>query len=79
LVEGAADQTFRDKPKLLKTLSQLEAAQIRTLHWSLAAGVDDLVRILGAPGRFPHLKELVVSCDGTNKNFNVRLRRVDTS
>ncbi|KAJ7350671.1 hypothetical protein DFH08DRAFT_1078827 [Mycena albidolilacea] len=70
LVEGAADQTFRDKPKLLKTLSQLEAAQVRTLHWSLAAGVDDLVRILGAPGRFPYLKELVVSCDGTNKNFN---------
>ncbi|KAJ7876047.1 hypothetical protein B0H14DRAFT_3436718 [Mycena olivaceomarginata] len=70
LVEGTADQTFRDKPKLLKTLSQLEAAQVRTLHWSLAAGVDDLVRILGAPGRFPHLKELVVSCDGTNKNFN---------
>ncbi|KAJ7829565.1 hypothetical protein B0H14DRAFT_2594022 [Mycena olivaceomarginata] len=72
-VEGATDQTFCDKPKLLKTLSQLEAAQVHTLHWSLAAGIDDLVPILGTPGKFPHLNELVVSCDGTNKNFNFAL------
>jgi hypothetical protein len=53
LVDGVADQTFCGKTRILKTLSQLDAAQrVRTLHWSLAAGVEDLGRILGAPGDF---------------------------
>ncbi|KAJ7807863.1 hypothetical protein B0H14DRAFT_2871955, partial [Mycena olivaceomarginata] len=57
LVDGVADQTFCDKTKILKTLSQLDAAQrVHTLHWSLAAGVEDLGRILGAPGDFRSLK-----------------------
>ncbi|KAJ7188815.1 hypothetical protein C8R46DRAFT_30607 [Mycena filopes] len=43
---------------------------LRALHWHLAAGLDDLGRILGVPGRFPNLNELVVSTSGTNNNFN---------
>ncbi|KAJ7304676.1 hypothetical protein DFH08DRAFT_985661 [Mycena albidolilacea] len=74
LVDGMEDQTFRDKPQLLNALSHLAITQrLRSLHWSLAAGVDDLGRILGAPERFPHLRELDASCDGTNKNFNFLL------
>ncbi|KAJ7807853.1 hypothetical protein B0H14DRAFT_3763738 [Mycena olivaceomarginata] len=74
LVGGAGELVLREKPKLLKTLSQLAIAQrLRSLRWSLAAGVDDLGRILGTPGRFPHLKELDVSCNGTNNNFNFAL------
>lgn len=36
-------------------------------------GLDELGKILGAPGHFPNLKELFVSTTGTNNNFNVRV------
>ncbi|KAJ7188784.1 hypothetical protein C8R46DRAFT_1341455 [Mycena filopes] len=45
-------------------------SSLRALHWHLAAGLDDLGRIVGVPGRFPNLKELVISTTGTNNNFN---------
>ncbi|KAJ7747719.1 hypothetical protein B0H16DRAFT_1554315 [Mycena metata] len=48
----------------------LNASVLRVLHWDLAAGLDDLGRIMGVPGRFPNLRELVVSTTGTNNNFN---------
>ncbi|KAJ6589992.1 hypothetical protein DFH09DRAFT_1140602 [Mycena vulgaris] len=43
---------------------------LRALHWNLAAGLDELGRILGAAGKFPNLKELIVTSNGTNRNFN---------
>ncbi|KAJ6533988.1 hypothetical protein DFH09DRAFT_1284268 [Mycena vulgaris] len=44
---------------------------LRVLHWHLPAGIDELGKILGFPGHFPNLKELVVFADGTNENFNI--------
>jgi hypothetical protein len=44
---------------------------LRVLHWGLLAGVDELGRILSSPGMFPHLRELIVTSKGANKNFNV--------
>ncbi|KAJ7736929.1 hypothetical protein B0H16DRAFT_1573139 [Mycena metata] len=48
----------------------MNGSVLRVLHWDLAAGLDDLGRIMGVPGRFPNLRELVVSTTGTNNNFN---------
>ncbi|KAJ6491710.1 hypothetical protein C8R47DRAFT_1070718 [Mycena vitilis] len=76
LKDGVGPAKFKGKPKLLvKAFKSLELTALsprglRVLHWSLAVGVDELGKVLGAPGKFPHLRELVVSSDGTNKNFN---------
>jgi hypothetical protein len=76
LKEGAGTQHPEQKTKNLiqafKNLSSRRSAgsALRTLHWSLATGVDELGKILG---KFRHLKELIVSTDGTNNNFNVGL------
>ncbi|KAJ6554589.1 hypothetical protein B0H19DRAFT_1154165 [Mycena capillaripes] len=73
LTDGVDAQAFKGKTKsLTKALKNLEFAflGLRVLHWSLTAGVDELGKILGAPGKFPQLKELAVSCDGSNNNFN---------
>ncbi|KAJ7125238.1 hypothetical protein C8R44DRAFT_135006 [Mycena epipterygia] len=43
---------------------------LRVLEWDLEAGLDELGKILGALGNFPNLKELNVSSNGTNNNFN---------
>ncbi|KAF7350990.1 hypothetical protein MSAN_01661200 [Mycena sanguinolenta] len=62
--------------KALKRLHLAEELQV--LHWSLAAGVDDLGKIFGGPGRFPHLRELAVSCKGTNNNFHfIRIPKLE--
>jgi hypothetical protein len=86
LTNGIGIEAFSGETKLIKAFKNLEfssrrsaGSALRTLHWSLATGVDELGNILGAPGKFPHLKELVVSADGTNKNFNVGLVCIDTS
>jgi hypothetical protein len=78
LTDGIAIKTFSGETKLIKALENLHnmsrctmGSAIRALHWSLETGVDELGKILGVPGRYPHLKELVVSVNGTNKNFNV--------
>lgn len=44
---------------------------LRSLHWGLAAGLDELGQILGTQGHFPKLRELSVVSNGTNNNFNV--------
>ncbi|KAJ7655689.1 hypothetical protein DFH06DRAFT_1132775 [Mycena polygramma] len=68
LKDGVGSQSFKgESESLLTALKNLELSCVPTkglcvLHWSLAAGV----------GKFPHLKELVVSCDGTNKNFDTK-------
>ncbi|KAJ7032759.1 hypothetical protein C8F04DRAFT_1106452, partial [Mycena alexandri] len=48
----------------------MNGSVLRALHWDLPAGLDDLGRIMGVPGRFPNLRELAVSTTGTNNNFN---------
>ncbi|KAJ7032769.1 hypothetical protein C8F04DRAFT_646078 [Mycena alexandri] len=48
----------------------MNGSVLRVLHWDLPAGLDDLGRIMGVPGRFPNLRELAVSTTGTNNNFN---------
>ncbi|KAJ6593399.1 hypothetical protein B0H19DRAFT_1246176 [Mycena capillaripes] len=74
--DGAGTRVFLGETRLLiKALKNLEltplsTSGLRALHWSLGAGVDELGRILGAPGNFPHLRELIVSSDGSNHNFN---------
>ncbi|KAJ6593351.1 hypothetical protein B0H19DRAFT_1224894 [Mycena capillaripes] len=75
LTDGVDAQAFKETKSLIKALKNLESTSLglRVLHWSLAAGVDELGKILGAPGKFPQLKELFVSCDGSNNNFNVSL------
>ncbi|KAF7297980.1 hypothetical protein HMN09_01018900 [Mycena chlorophos] len=42
---------------------------LRTLHWSVCTFIDELGRLLLTPGNFPHLKELFVKSDGSNRNF----------
>ncbi|KAJ7270106.1 hypothetical protein B0H12DRAFT_1094572 [Mycena haematopus] len=66
------DGTILNSPAAMnKALKRLHFAEgLRALHWTLASGVDELGKIFGAPGRFPHLKELAVSCKGTNNNFH---------
>ncbi|KAJ7935245.1 hypothetical protein B0H13DRAFT_2473257 [Mycena leptocephala] len=66
LKERAGTQHPEQKTKnLIKAFKNLELSSrrsagsaLRTLHWSLATGVDELGKILG---KFRHLKELVVS------------------
>ncbi|KAJ7655685.1 hypothetical protein DFH06DRAFT_1200721 [Mycena polygramma] len=76
LKDGVGTEKFKGKSKsLVKAFKSLELTALsprglRVLHWSLAVGVDELGKVLGAPGKFPHLKELMVSSDGTNKNYN---------
>ncbi|KAJ7234406.1 hypothetical protein C8J57DRAFT_156747 [Mycena rebaudengoi] len=43
---------------------------LRVLHWDTCVGIERLGTILGAPGKFPNLKELMVTSRGTNTNFN---------
>ncbi|KAJ7503072.1 hypothetical protein B0H11DRAFT_1987691 [Mycena galericulata] len=43
---------------------------LRVLDWRVAAGLDELGKILGAPGQFSNLRELLVTSNGTNNNFN---------
>ncbi|KAJ6497518.1 hypothetical protein C8R45DRAFT_129589 [Mycena sanguinolenta] len=71
LVDTVGSEIILDSSTISKALKRLHLAEgLRTLEWTLAAGVDDLGKIFGAPGRFPHLRELVVSCKGKNNNFN---------
>jgi hypothetical protein len=44
---------------------------LRVLHWDTCVGIERLGTILGAPGKFPNLKELMVTSRGTNTKFNV--------
>ncbi|KAF7350987.1 hypothetical protein MSAN_01660900 [Mycena sanguinolenta] len=71
LVDTVGSRTIFNASMISKALNRLHLAEgLRALHWSLAAGVDDLGKIFGAPDRFPHFRELTVSCKGTNNNFN---------
>ncbi|KAJ7496741.1 hypothetical protein FB451DRAFT_1208649 [Mycena latifolia] len=64
--------------KNLSALSPTRQSALRILHWHLAAGVDELGKILGAPGNFSNIKELVVSANGFNNNFNfVQIRGLE--
>ncbi|KAJ6590035.1 hypothetical protein DFH09DRAFT_1307489 [Mycena vulgaris] len=56
----------------------IRGSALRVLHWNLEASIDELGKILGAPGKFPNIKELIVSCKGFNTNFNfVQLRGLE--
>jgi hypothetical protein len=86
LTDGIGTETFRGETRLIEALGNLytmsqctTGSAIRALHWSLETGVDELEKILGVPGRYPHLKELVVSVHGTNNNFDVGLVSIDAS
>ncbi|KAF8150470.1 hypothetical protein K438DRAFT_1943603 [Mycena galopus ATCC 62051] len=71
IVDEISHQTL-NAAKVTKALHRLHLAKnLRALHWTLADGVDELGKIFGAPGRFPCLRELVVSLSGTEiDNFN---------
>ncbi|KAK7057672.1 hypothetical protein R3P38DRAFT_2842395 [Favolaschia claudopus] len=71
LVDRYGDKASKEKTEIVKALKQPALANgLRTLHWNLVAGVDELGRIMGVPGAFPNLKELFVSSGGDIKNFN---------
>ncbi|KAJ7032760.1 hypothetical protein C8F04DRAFT_1396418 [Mycena alexandri] len=76
LIDGDGTDKFKDKAKATRALKNLgfssphtKCCVLSVLHWSLEAGVDELGSILGPPGNFPYLKELIVSSHGTNNNF----------
>jgi hypothetical protein len=57
---------------LLISESEPRGSSLRVLHWNMAAGLNELGQIIGAPGNFPNLRELAVSSDpDTNSNFDV--------
>ncbi|KAK7057676.1 hypothetical protein R3P38DRAFT_2433018, partial [Favolaschia claudopus] len=74
LVDRYGHEYLRDKHEIFEIFRALEqpalAEGLRTLHWSLVAGIDELGRIMGVAGKFPHLKELSVSSRGNLNNFN---------
>ncbi|KAJ7753140.1 hypothetical protein B0H14DRAFT_421564 [Mycena olivaceomarginata] len=65
-----ASDVLRNMYRLIPGAESRSGSVLRVLHWNLAAGLDELGTILGAPGHFPNLKELFVSTTGTNNNFN---------
>ncbi|KAJ7188823.1 hypothetical protein C8R46DRAFT_1184134 [Mycena filopes] len=80
-VEYGADRSnCRDDPppttalknmcRLIPGAESMSGSLLRVLHWHTVAGLDELGLLLGAPGHFPNLTELVVSTHGRNKNFN---------
>ncbi|KAJ6521333.1 hypothetical protein B0H19DRAFT_1204009 [Mycena capillaripes] len=66
----AATDALRNMYRLIPGAESTSGAVLRAISWDLAAGLDELGAILGAPGHYPNLKELVVSTSGTNNNFN---------
>ncbi|KAJ6590030.1 hypothetical protein DFH09DRAFT_1307484 [Mycena vulgaris] len=92
-LKGVCRGGFRNKPtadenqaslKALRNLYPLalddliRGSALRALHWNLEAGIDELGKILAAPGAFPNLKELIVSSKGCNNNFNfVQIRGLE--
>ncbi|KAF8150466.1 hypothetical protein K438DRAFT_1865451 [Mycena galopus ATCC 62051] len=73
IVDDVGPRRMSNSTKMTQTLKSIHIAQdLRSLYWTLATGVDELGKILGAPGRFPRLCEIMVSCraaDITNFNF----------
>jgi hypothetical protein len=63
--------SLRNIYRLIPDFERSRGSALRSLHWNIAAGLDELGQILGAPGHFPNLRELMVSCNGTNSNFGV--------
>ncbi|KAJ7032790.1 hypothetical protein C8F04DRAFT_646532 [Mycena alexandri] len=65
----ARDQASSD---VFKNLFRLigSGSPLRVLHWNMDAGLDELGQLLGTPEQFPNLRELCVSSNGTNNNFN---------
>ncbi|KAJ7276942.1 hypothetical protein C8J57DRAFT_1714128 [Mycena rebaudengoi] len=59
-----------DNLRFLPLSNQRGPSVLRVLHWGMAAGIDELERILGSPGNFPHLRELVVTSSRPNHNVN---------
>ncbi|KAJ7276967.1 hypothetical protein C8J57DRAFT_1310854 [Mycena rebaudengoi] len=59
-----------DNLRLLALSDTRGASLLRVVHWSLAAGIDELGKVLRSTGAFPHLRELIVTSKGTNNNFN---------
>ncbi|KAJ7876512.1 hypothetical protein B0H14DRAFT_2714102 [Mycena olivaceomarginata] len=66
----AVKNLLQNMRRLIPGAELRSGSVLRVLHWHLAAGLDELGKILGAPGHFPNLKELFVSTTGTNNNFN---------
>lgn len=71
--EAQNHDSLRNMYRLIPRAECTSGSALRVLHWNLEAGLDDLGQILGVPGHFPHLRELVVSSNGNNNNFNVSL------
>ncbi|KAJ7503073.1 hypothetical protein B0H11DRAFT_1987692 [Mycena galericulata] len=71
---GASEVQTQAAVGVLRKLTSLaRGSAVRALHWDMAAGLDELGRILGAPGQFPNLTELIVKSYATNTNFNVSI------
>ncbi|KAJ7655684.1 hypothetical protein DFH06DRAFT_1200719 [Mycena polygramma] len=66
----ATTDSLRNMYRLIPGNESMSGSLLRVLHWDLAAGMNELGAILGAPGHFPNLKELRVSTSGENNNFN---------
>ncbi|KAJ7188818.1 hypothetical protein C8R46DRAFT_1055852 [Mycena filopes] len=73
LIDGDENHKFNDKAKVKRALRHLVLpsphSALSVVHWSLEAGIDELGSLLGLPGNFPRLRELVVSSKGNNNNF----------
>ncbi|KAJ7276952.1 hypothetical protein C8J57DRAFT_1310806 [Mycena rebaudengoi] len=59
-----------DNLRFLSLSDTRGASLLRVVHWGLAAGIDELGKILRSSTAFPHLRELIVTSKGTNNNFN---------
>ncbi|KAJ6593361.1 hypothetical protein B0H19DRAFT_1365470 [Mycena capillaripes] len=66
---GAPADLLRNTYRLIPAAQRSRGSALRSLHWNLMAGLDELGGILGASGYFPNLRELMVSCNGTT-NFS---------
>ncbi|KAF7296074.1 hypothetical protein MKEN_01422500 [Mycena kentingensis (nom. inval.)] len=62
------------KIALANTIPASSVSKLRSIHWSVSSGVDALSTHIGA---FPHLKELVVACNGADLNAFTFLNKLD--
>ncbi|KAJ6593352.1 hypothetical protein B0H19DRAFT_1089938 [Mycena capillaripes] len=60
----AATDALRNMYRLIPGAESTSGAVLRAISWDLAAGLDELGAILGAPGHYPNLKELFIQIRG---------------
>ncbi|KAJ6489599.1 hypothetical protein C8R47DRAFT_473342 [Mycena vitilis] len=76
--DQAQTQVALNSLKNTYRFASARASSLRTLKWRFSAGLDDLGQILGNSTHFPNLRELDISSNGTNTNFDfLQIQQLD--